>query len=70
MKVVLSWLREFVAVPRRRRRGSSTRSPNLGLPVEDVQRTGGVAGVVTARVLRTEAPSRRGQGATGVGRRR
>ena len=43
----------------------------LGLPVEERRSsTGGVAGVVTARVLRTEAPPGGGQGAAGVGRRR
>src|SRR5215207_3435527 len=29
----------------------------LGLPVEDIVRTGGVPGVITARVVRTEQPS-------------
>ena len=54
MKVVLSWLREFAPFPDDVD-GIVDALANLGLPVEDLQRTGGVAGVVTARVLSTEA---------------
>ena len=42
----------------------------LGMQVEDVIRTGGVPGVVTARVRAHRAPSRRGQGPPRLGRRR
>ena len=55
MKLLLSWLREYVALPPT---STSTRSSDtlamLGLPVEEVARVGGVPGVITARVVRTE----------------
>jgi phenylalanyl-tRNA synthetase beta chain len=54
MKVVLSWLREFAPFPDDVD-GLIDALAQLGLPVEEVQSTGGVAGVVTARVLRREA---------------
>src|SRR4029078_12161254 len=54
MKVLLSWLREFAPFPDDVD-GLVDALAQLGLPVEEVQSTGGVAGVVTARVLRTEA---------------
>ena len=68
MKILLSWLSDYVdsgddldalvghahhARPRRRRRRA---------------RSAAVDGVVTARVVRTEAPPERGQGAAGLGR--
>ena len=54
MKVLLSWLREYVDTGDDLDELSATLAM-LGLPVEDVIQTGGVPGVVTARVVRTEA---------------
>jgi phenylalanyl-tRNA synthetase beta chain len=55
MKLLLSWLREYVALPADADldRLADTLAM-LGLPVEEVVRVGGVPGVVTARVVRTE----------------
>jgi phenylalanyl-tRNA synthetase beta chain len=55
MKLLLSWLREYVALPDPVDLDAlSDTLAMLGLPVEDVVRVGGVPGVVTARVVRTE----------------
>jgi phenylalanyl-tRNA synthetase beta chain len=55
MKLLLSWLREYVALPEPvDLDGLSDTLAGLGLPVEEIVRVGGVPGVVTARVLRTE----------------
>ena len=55
MKLLLSWLREYVALPEPVDTDAlSTTLAMLGLPVEEVVRVGGVPGVVTARVVRTE----------------
>ncbi|MET0325847.1 MAG: phenylalanine--tRNA ligase subunit beta, partial [Ilumatobacteraceae bacterium] len=53
MKILLSWLQEYVATGDDLDALGDTLAM-LGLPVEDVIRTGGVPGVVTARVQRTE----------------
>ncbi len=60
MKILLSWLREYV--PFAGDAGEDLDAlaatlAGLGLPVEDVARLGGVPGVVTARVVRTESPA-------------
>ena len=55
MKILLSWLNEYVDTGADLDALEATLAM-LGLPVEDVIRTGGVEGVVTARVLRTEVP--------------
>lgn len=55
MKLLLSWLREYVAIPEPIDVDAlSDTLANLGLPVEETIRVGGVPGVITARVLRTE----------------
>ena len=55
MKLLLSWLREYVALPDDADLDHLADTlAMLGLPVEDIARTGGVPGVVTARVVRTE----------------
>ena len=55
MKLLLSWLSEYVALPDDLDLDALADTlANLGLPVEEVVHTGGVAGVVTARVVRTE----------------
>jgi phenylalanyl-tRNA synthetase beta chain len=55
MKLLLSWLREYVALPDDLDVDAlGTTLAQLGLPVEEVVRVGGVPGVVTARVVRTE----------------
>ncbi len=57
MKVLLSWLREYVEIPEPVDLAAlGDTLAMLGLPVEELTHTGGVAGVVTARVLRTEVP--------------
>ena len=57
MKLLLSWLRDYVAVPDDVDLDAlSDTLAMLGLPVEDIVRTGGVPGVITARVVRTEQP--------------
>jgi phenylalanyl-tRNA synthetase beta chain len=57
MKVLLSWLREYVELPEPIDLGSlGDTLAMLGLPLEELTHTGGVPGVVTARVLRTEVP--------------
>jgi phenylalanyl-tRNA synthetase beta chain len=55
MKILLSWLREYVD-PGDDLGALTDTLPMLGLVVDDVVRTGGVEGIVTARVLRTEVP--------------
>ena len=55
MKILLSWLNEYVDTGAELDALEATLAM-LGLPVEDVIRTGGVEGVVTARVVRTEVP--------------
>ena len=71
MKVLLSWLREYVELddPVEIDVLGDTLAM-LGLPVEELTHTGGVAGVVTARVVRTEVPPDGGQGAARVDRPR
>ena len=55
MKLLLSWLREYVALPEPVDLDAlSATLAMLGLPVEELVRVGGVPGVVTARVVRTE----------------
>ncbi|MET0145572.1 MAG: phenylalanine--tRNA ligase subunit beta [Ilumatobacteraceae bacterium] len=57
MKLLLSWLDEYVGAEAPLATDIDALSDTLamlGLPVEDVIRTGAVAGVVTARVVRTE----------------
>lgn len=55
MKLLLSWLREYVALPDPVDLDElSSTLAMLGLPVDDVIRLGGIPGVVTARVVRTE----------------
>jgi len=54
VRLLLSWLREYVDTGDDLDELSDTLAM-LGLPVEDVIQTGGVPGVVTARVLRTES---------------
>ena len=60
MKLVLSWLGELVSLGELADPGQlpalSDHLAMIGLPVEGVSRTGGVPGVVTARVVRTESP--------------
>src|SRR6266508_1509555 len=53
MKVSLNWLRDYTPLPDDVDKLVDT-CAGLGLPVDDVVRTGGVPGVVTARVVRTE----------------
>lgn len=54
MKVALSWLADYVELPDDLDRVVGALA-SLGMPVEEVVRTGGVDGVVTARVVRTAA---------------
>ena len=54
MRILLSWLREYVDCGDDLDELADTLAM-LGLPVEDVIQTGGVPGVVTARVVRTES---------------
>lgn len=54
MKISLNWLQDYADFPSDVEAVSDALS-RLGLPVEGVDRVGGVAGVVTARVLRTES---------------
>lgn len=54
MKVSVAWLADYVDVPDDRTELIDALA-SLGLPVEDVVHVGGVRGVVTARVIRTEA---------------
>lgn len=54
MKISLNWLQDYADFPSDVGALSVALS-RLGLPVEDVEHVGGVAGVVTARVLRTES---------------
>ena len=56
MKILLSWLNEYADFGDRRRRRSAAAMTSLGLAVDGVEHVGAtVAGVVTARVVRTEA---------------
>ena len=55
MKILLSWLRDYVDTGDDLETLSDTLAM-LGLAVEGIERTGGVDGVVTARVVRTEVP--------------
>jgi phenylalanyl-tRNA synthetase beta chain len=55
MKILLSWLREYVDLSAVDFDQLSPTLAGLGLPVEETVRTGSVPGVVTARVVRTEA---------------
>lgn len=54
MKISLNWLQDYADFPSDIEAISDALS-RLGLPVEDVAHVGGVAGVVTARVVRTES---------------
>ena len=54
MRILLSWLREYVDTGDDLDELADTLAM-LGLPVEEVIQTGGVPGVVTARVVRTES---------------
>jgi phenylalanyl-tRNA synthetase beta chain len=55
MKLLLSWLREYVALPGDVELDALGQTlADLGLPIEEVVRTGGIPGVITARVMRTE----------------
>jgi phenylalanyl-tRNA synthetase beta chain len=54
MKVLVSWLGEYVDLSAHSLDVVIDTLAGLGLPVEDVVRTGGVPGVVAARVERTE----------------
>ena len=55
MKILLSWLRDYVDTGDDLAALSDTLTM-LGLAVEGVERSGGIDGIVTARVVRTEAP--------------
>ncbi len=55
MKILLSWLRDYVD-PGDDVDAVADTLAMLGLAVDDIVRTGGVDGIVTARVVRTEAP--------------
>jgi phenylalanyl-tRNA synthetase beta chain len=55
MKILVSWLRDYVD-PGDDVDALADTLAMLGLAADDVIRTGGVAGVVTSRVLRTEQP--------------
>jgi phenylalanyl-tRNA synthetase beta chain len=55
MKILLSWLAEYVDVSDVDFDQLVETLAGLGLPVEETVRTGSVPGVVTARVVRTEA---------------
>ena len=55
MKILLSWLRDYVD-PGDDVDALADTLAMLGLAPDDVTRTGGVDGVVTARVVRTEQP--------------
>ena len=54
MKVALSWLSDYLGGVALDADAVIAACAALGLPVEDVVHTGGVAGVITARVVRTE----------------
>ncbi len=58
MKLLLSWLREYVTLPEpldpQHLEALADMMAMLGLPIEDVIRVGGVPGIVTAVVRRTE----------------
>ncbi len=57
MKLLLTWLRDYVALPADVDIDALTDTmAGLGLAVEEVIRTGGVPGVITARITRTEQP--------------
>jgi phenylalanyl-tRNA synthetase beta chain len=58
VKLLLSWLRDYVALPSDDvdLDALTDTMAGLGLAVEDVIRTGGVPGVITARITRTEQP--------------
>jgi phenylalanyl-tRNA synthetase beta chain len=57
VKILLSWLRDYVALPSDVDLDSLTDTmAGLGLAVDEVIRTGGVQGVITARITRTEQP--------------
>ena len=55
MKILLSWLRDYVDTGDDLDVLTDTLAM-LGLALDDVVRTGGVEGIVTARVVRTEVP--------------
>lgn len=55
MKILLSWLKDYVDVSNVEFDTLVETLADLGLPVEDVMRSGPVPGVVTARVERTES---------------
>ena len=57
MKILLSWLNEYVDTSTDLDALEATLAM-LELPVKDVLRTGEVEGVITARVLRTEVPEK------------
>lgn len=54
MRVARTWLREYLGGADVSLDSLVDECARLGLPVEEIIHTGGVAGVVTARVLRTE----------------
>ena len=54
MKIALSWLADYLGGGSLDTDTVIEACASLGLPVEDVIHTGGVAGVITARVVRTE----------------
>ena len=54
MKIALSWLSDYLGGATLDEDAVIGACASLGLPVEDVVHTGGVAGVITARVVRTE----------------
>ena len=54
MKIALSWLRDYLGGGELDLDAVVNACASLGLPVEEVIHTGGVAGVITARVVRTE----------------
>jgi phenylalanyl-tRNA synthetase beta chain len=57
VKLLLSWLRDYVALPADVDLDALTDTmAGLGLTVDDVITTGGVPGVITARITRTEQP--------------
>ena len=55
MKILLSWLRDYVDTGDDIDALSDTLSM-LGLAVEGIEQSGGIDGIVTARVVRTEVP--------------
>lgn len=54
MKIAVSWLRDYLGGAQVGLDELVEACASIGLPVEDIVHTGGVSGVVTARVVRTE----------------